>query len=237
MSREIMIAGNSGSGKSTSLRNLDPATTFVVNCGKKDLPFPKARVDYRAFDKATGKGNMFNTNVFEHVNSIIPLIGTKLLHVKTLIIDDVQFSMAASVMKNINIKGFDKWNELAHNIWLMSEAAKAQRDDLTVVFNSHLETVYDQDGVKNTKAKTVGKLIDNVVNLDGLFTTILYSETLRNEQGKIEYVFRTHTNGSDTCKSPMGMFEEDYIPNDLAIVIDRMNEYYGQTVEETLLVK
>lgn len=222
-----MIAGNSGSGKSTSLRNLDPATTFLVNCGKKDLPFPKARLNYRPFDKATGKGNMISTNVFEHVNAIIPLIGNKLPNVKTLIIDDVQFAMAASVMKNIAIKGFDKWNELAHGIWLMVEAAKAQRDDLTVIFLAHLESNYDQDGIKNTKTKTVGKLIDNVINLDGLFTTILYSEANRNETGGVDYLFRTRTNGSDTCKSPMGMFEDDYIPNDLAEVLSIMNEYYG----------
>lgn len=235
MSKDLMIAGNSGSGKTTSFRNLDPATTFIVNCGKKDLPFPKARLNYKPFDKASGTGNMINTNVFEHVHQIMPLVSNKLPYIKTLIIDDVQFAMAASVMKNIAIKGFDKWNELAHGIWLMAEAAKAQRDDLTVVFIEHLDVNYDQDGVKNTKAKTVGKLIDNVINLDGLFTTILYSEIGRNETGGLDYLFRTRSNGGDTCKSPMGMFEDTHIPNDLNYVLDRMNEYYG--VDSEIAIK
>ena len=226
-----MIAGNSGSGKSTSLRNLDPTTTFVVNCGKKELTFPRARVNYRPYDKSTGKGNMINTNVFETVVAIIPLVSAKLPHIKTLVIDDFQYAMAASVMKNISIKGFDKWNELANGVWQVVDAAKNQREDLTVVFVEHLDTAYDDSGVRNTKAKTVGKLVDNLINLDGLFGMILYSEVIRNEEGKITYVFRTHTSGSDTCKTPMEMFEEDYIPNDLALVISRMNEYYGEEVE------
>lgn len=226
-----MIAGNSGSGKSTSLRNLDPATTFVVNCGKKELTFPKARANYKAYDKATGKGNIINTNSFEAVIAIIPLVSSKLPHIRTLVIDDFQYAMAASVMKNIGIKGFEKWNELANGVWQVVDAAKNQRDNLTVVFVEHLDVTYDDSGARNTKAKTVGKLVDNLINLDGLFGMILYSEVIKNEEGKITYVFRTHTTGSDTCKTPMDMFEEDYIPNDLALVIDRMNEYYGEELE------
>lgn len=232
MSRELMIAGNSGSGKSSSIRTLDPSSTFIINCGRKELSFPKARLNYRPYDKASGKGNLLNTNVFDQVNAIIPFIGAKMPHIKTLVIDDMQFTMSASVMKNASEKGYEKWTELAKGVWNMSEAGKNQRDDLTVVTIEHLETNYDDMGAKWTKVKTAGKLVDNVINLDGLFATILYSEAVRNATGKIEYKFRTHTNGSDTCKSPMGMFEEDHIPNDLQLVLDRMDEYYG--VNETV---
>lgn len=234
MSKQLMIAGNTGSGKSTSLRNLDPKSTFVINCGKKDFSFPKARVNYTQFDKATLTGNVYNTDNFNQIINIISFIGTKMSHIKTLVIDDFQFSMAASVMNNINIKGFEKWNELAAGIWNTLGAGNSQREDLTVVFIEHLESDYDDSGVKQTKAKTVGKLIDKTVNLDGLFTTILYSEAIKNAEGRIDYVFRTHTNGTDTCKTPMGMFEDDYIPNDLAVVIDKMKEYYG---DDILVVK
>lgn len=225
MAREMMIAGNSGTGKSTSLRNLDPAETFIVNCGKKPLPFRGADKHYKEFTKDFPEGNIYNTNEFEKVIPIIKYVGEKRPEVKYLIVDDWQYSFAAYVIKRIGDKGFDKFNSLAKGIWDMVEIAKNQRDDLNIVFISHLDSNYNTDGVKETKAKTLGKMIDNTVNLDGLFTTILYSEAVKTDEG-MSYVFRTKTNGSDTCKTPMDMFSEEYIPNDLGVAIAAMREYY-----------
>lgn len=225
MAVEIMIAGNSGSGKSTSLRNLDPEKTFIINCGKKPLPFRGGAKNYTVFSKENLNGNLLNSNKFEDLIMIIKYVGEKRPEISTLIIDDWQFAMAQFVISRFADKGFDKFNNLARGIWDTVEFAKSQRDDLTVVFMSHLDTSYNSDGVKETKTKTLGKAIDNMVNLDGLFTTILYSEAHRGEKS-MEYMFRTVTNGSDTCKSPMGMFEEEYVDNDLVEVIKTIREYY-----------
>lgn len=221
-----MIAGNSKSGKTSSLRNLDPGETFIVNCGKKPLPFKGSDKYYKQFSKENPEGNILNTNKFEDIIQIIKYVGEKRPEIKNLIIDDFQFSMSHSVLSKILETGFTKFNILAKGIWDTVEAAKVQRDDLNVVFIEHLDSNYNSDGVKETKAKTLGKAIDNMVNLDGLFTLILYSEAVKTDEG-VKYIFRTRTNGSDTCGSPMGMFEEDYIDNDLQIAINVMRNYYG----------
>lgn len=225
MSQELMICGPSGSGKSTSLRNLDPAKTFIVNCGKKPLPFPGSRKNYSQLSKDNPQGNMLNSNKFEDIASSIKYVAEKRPEIQFLIIDDFQFSLAAHVLSRIADKGFDKFNALAKGVWDVVELSKNQRDDLNVVFISHTDTNYNSEGIKETKAKTLGKMLDNTVNLDGLFTVILYSEANKSDDG-IQYKFRTSTSGTDTCKSPMGMFEEEYIDNDLDLVFSQINKYY-----------
>lgn len=226
MSQEIMICGPSGSGKSTSIRNLDPTKTFIVNCGKKPLPFPGSRKNYSQLTKDNPQGNMINSNKFEDIASSIRYVAEKRPEINYLIIDDFQFSMAAHILSKINEKGFTKFESLAKGIWDTIELSKNQREDLNVVFVSHTDTNYNSDGIKETKSKTLGKMIDNTVNLDGLFTVILYSEATKGDEG-VQYKFRTKTSGTDTCKSPMGMFDEEYIDNDLALVFDKINSYYN----------
>lgn len=221
----MMIAGNSGSGKSSSIRNLNPEETFIVNCGKKPLPIRGFTKYYTVFSKENPNGNLVNTDNFDEIPKIIEYVGTKRPEIKNLIIDDFQFSMAATIFRKISEKGYDKFNVLAKGIWDTVQFAKNQRDDLNVVFIEHLETNYNDSGVKETKAKTLGKAIDNMVTLDGLFTVILYAEIVKTDSG-YNYLFKTRSSGSDTCKTPMEMFEEDYIENDLALVIQKVREYY-----------
>lgn len=226
MARVMMVAGNSGSGKTTSTRNLPPAETFILNCGKKPLAYRGSEKNYTALSKENPTGNILNSNRFEDIIRTIEYVGGKRPEVKYLVIDDFQFSMAASVIGRIMEKGFDKYNSLAKGIWDTIEAANSQREDLNIIFMLHLETNYNSDGVKETKAKTLGRAIDNMVNLDGLFTVILYAEAFKTDEG-VRYAFRTRTNGTDTCKTPMEMFEEEYVDNDLVPVIDQIRRYYS----------
>lgn len=157
MSQEIMICGPSGSGKSTSIRNLDPTKTFIVNCGKKPLPFPGSRKNYSQLTKDNPQGNMLNSNKFEDIASSIKYVAEKRPEIQFLIIDDFQFSLAAHVLNRIADKGYDKFNALAKGVWDVVELSKNQREDLNVVFVSHTDTNYNSEGIKETKAKTLGK--------------------------------------------------------------------------------
>lgn len=152
-----MICGPSGSGKSTSIRNLDPSKTFIVNCGKKPLPFPGSRKNYSQLTKDNPQGNMLNSNKFEDIASSIKYVAEKRPEIQFLIIDDFQFSLAAHVLNRIADKGYDKFNALAKGVWDVVELSKNQREDLNVVFVSHTDTNYNSEGIKETKAKTLGK--------------------------------------------------------------------------------
>jgi len=141
-----------------------------------------------------------------------------------------QYAIAQSIMTRVDENGYGKWNDLSKHIYNAGSHDSNLRDDLTIIYLSHTETDYDDMGNKFTKIKTAGKLIDKQVTFDGLFTTVLYSEVIKGENG-LRYVFRTRTNGQDTCKSPMGMFEDTYIDNDLQFVLNRMDEYYRDEAE------
>src|SRR5690606_4776984 len=117
MAREMMIAGNSGSGKSSSIRNLNPEETFIINCGKKPLPIKAFAKNYTPFNKDNPTGNLVNTDNFDEIPKIINYVGTQRPEIKNLIIDDFQFSMAATIFRKISEKGFDKFNVLAKGIW------------------------------------------------------------------------------------------------------------------------
>lgn len=225
MARVMMVAGNSGMGKTTSVRNLDPKQTFILNCGKKSLPFRGSEKLYTPLAKDNPEGNILNSNKFDDILRTIKYVGEKREEIEYLVIDDMQFAMAESVISKFSEKGFEKFNALAKAIWDTVEYANNQRDNLNIIFILHLENNYNSDGVKETKAKTLGKAIDNMVNLDGLFTTILYAEAFKVD-GDMKYIFRTKTNGTDTCKTPMGMFEDEFIENDLALAMSTIREYY-----------
>jgi hypothetical protein len=131
--------------------------------------------------------------------------------------------MGLEVLAKAKNKGFDKWTDLAVNHMRIINAARSiKRQDLNIIFTYHAEKAPNG----TIKIKTAGSMIDNNVLLDGLFTTILYTY-VNTEGSEVKYHFRTHGNGTDTCKSPVGMFEEDSIPNDMGYVLDKMNEFYN----------
>lgn len=122
--------------------------------------------------------------------------------------------------------GFQKFTDMGKNLYDIANLHTKLRDELTVVYVNHPEDTVDAFGDKKTKAKTVGKLVDNVVTLEGLFTVVLYTKVKKGKEG-MDYLFSTQNDGSNTCKSPRGMFDSIEIPNDLAYVVDKMNEYYN----------
>lgn len=196
----VMIMGESGSGKSTSLRNFDPEKVGVFNVAGKPLPFRK---QFRVINNAT-------------YQSIYKVLASPKL--KTYIIDDAQYLMAFEELDRAKETGYTKFTEMALNFsGLVRYIINQLPPDVIVYFLQHVETT-DQGKIK---AKTVGKMIDSKLTLEGLFSIVLMCEA--SDSG---YHFITQSNGYTTVKSPMEMFDKE-IDNDLAMVDQTIREYWN----------
>ena len=153
----------------------------------------------------------------QHVNDKMP-------HINTLVIDDWQYMSSFEYFDRANEKGYDKFTQIAANLAQVAKMPKDMRDDLTIFFLTHSEESTDINGHRKVKAKTVGKMIDNALTLEGLFSIVLFGRVKKTEDG-LEYGFDTQNNGENTCKSPMGMFDSPFINNDLQLVKDCIIKY------------
>lgn len=199
MAKKVLIIGESGTGKSASMRNFDKSEILVINVARKDLPFRGnfeqiATDDYRTIKKA-----MQNTDK------------------KVIVIDDCQYLMANEFMRRATEKGFEKFTEIAQNYWELQQTINALPDDVIVYEMSHLER--DQNG--NEKVKTIGKLLDEKITVEGMFSIVLKTVVT---DGR--YFFQTQNSGHDTCKSPIGLFKDMMIENDLKAVDTAIRDYY-----------
>lgn len=222
----VLIVGESGSGKSTSMENLPPESTFVINVSSKDLPFRGWKRKYTDFTKETPGGNLLNTDNADTIVSTLKYINGKRPEIKYVIIDDSQYVAANEYMRRVNDKGFDKFVQIALNIFKIPTALKAAefRGDLTVFFMSHADKEVDSEGVEMHRAKTLGKMINNTICYDGLFTIVLFTYKKELKDGT-EYGFITNGDPASTAKSPRGMFTTKTIPNDLLMVAQAIKEY------------
>ena len=231
----IAIAGDTGSGKSTSIKNLNPQETFIVSILGKPLPFPGYKKKYIPLfksEKGTWEGNYFKSNNIDKILQIFIVVDKLRPEIKQIVIDDSNYLMSCETMDRVSEKGYEKFTQIASHYYNLIMGAAQLRDDLKIIFLSHTENVGDVLNPK-FKLKTSGKMLDNTVNVDGLFTYVLYTELHENDEGKMERVFRTNTiDGTDSCKTPLGCFKDLYIPNDLTIVIDRINKYNDGEIEE-----
>lgn len=209
MSTPILVLGESGSGKSASLRNFDPRNTLLIQAIAKPLPFKNA--DWQIFDKETKMGNIFVTD--KATDILMLMTGTKR---KVIVIDDFQYILANELMRRYTERGYDKFSEIGYNGWHLISTAAALASDVRVYVLGHSHM--DENG--KIKIKTPGKLLDTH-SVEGMFSIVL-----RNVVRDGEYLFSTRNNGSDTVKTPMGMFEEEVIPNDLDAVDRKVCEYY-----------
>jgi hypothetical protein len=211
MSTATMVIGQSGTGKSTAMRNFNPAQTLLIQVVKKPLPFRAAGWSYISKDNPTG--NMFVT---DDANRIVEIMNkTKR---KTIVIDDFQYLLANEYMRRSAEAGFQKFTEIGKHAWDVLTAANNLPDDVRVYILTHSE----QLDSGHTKAKTIGKLLDEKITVEGLFTIVLKTDVVDGE-----YTFTTRNNGRDTVKSPMGLFTDERIPNDLNMVDEALQEYYG----------
>lgn len=215
MAKVIGIMGESGSGKTTSMRNLDPETTFYIDCDKKGLSWKGWRNQYQ-FEKH----NYMATDQIDTVDNLLNKINTQdnMKHIKVVIIDTLNGLMVADEVRRMKEKNYDKWVDLAQCVWTLLDKLYTLREDLTVIIICHSQTQKEDDGYTFTRIKTSGKKLDKL-NVESKLTTVLYATV---KDG--EYVFQTKANNS-TAKTPMGAFEEDEIPNDITQVLKALEEY------------
>lgn len=213
MAKIIAVMGESGSGKTTSMRNLDPASTYYIDSDKKGLSWKGWKKQYNAENK-----NYLKTDDQNLVLNVLHGINDKRPNIKTIIIDTINGIMVADEMRRSKEKSFDKWLDLAVAIYGIIDYALTMRDDLTVIFIAHTQTERDDSGYQFTRIKTSGKKLDKIT-LESKFPVVLLAKTV---DGK--HIFETQANFS-TAKTPMGAFEEAQIDNDIIEVLKALEDY------------
>ena len=216
MSYACLILGESGTGKTCSLRNLDPKNTLLIQPVRKPLTFRST-----GWKEIKQKGDGNNILVCSNPQAIINCMHASPFDV--IVVDDWQYILASMYMAARNVKGFDKFTEIGGAGFDIAKAASELGENKRVYVLAH--TTSDEFG--NTRIKTLGKLLDDKIVVEGMFTTVLRTHV---ENGR--YLFSTQNSGSDTVKSPMGMFSEQYIENDLAAIDRVICDYYGITNEK-----
>ena len=218
MSRVIGVMGESGSGKTTAMRNLSPKETFYIDCDKKGLNWKGWRKQYSVENK-----NYFATDSFSTCKTLMEKVdkGENFRHIKYLVIDTINGMMVAEEMRILAMQGGDKrsaWTDLASNGWDIINKALTLREDLTVIILCHSETISDDNGIVKTRIKTNGRKLEKLV-LESKMTTVVWAVR---QDGK--YKFILSADGS-TCKVPMNSFTVDEIDNDIMIVIKALEDY------------
>ena len=218
MSAVIGCMGESGSGKTTAMRNLPPKETFYIDCDKKGLNWKGWRKQYSVENK-----NYFATDSFSSCKSLMDKVdkSENFKHIKYLVIDTINGMMVAEEMRILAMQGGDKrsaWTDLASNGWDIINKALTLRDDLTVIILCHSETISDDNGIVKTRIKTNGRKLEKLV-LESKMTTVVWAVR---QDGK--YKFILSADGS-TCKVPLGAFQTDECDNDIMIVIKALEDY------------
>ena len=218
MAKVIGCMGESGSGKTTAMRNLPPRETFYIDCDKKGLNWKGWKKQYSVENK-----NYFATDSFSSCKSLMDKVdkSENFKHIKYLVIDTINGMMVAEEMRILAMQGGDKrsaWTDLASNGWDIINKALALRDNLTVIILCHSETISDDNGIVKTRIKTNGRKLEKLV-LESKMTTVVWAVR---QDGK--YKFILSADGS-TCKVPLGAFQADECENDIMIVIKALEEY------------
>ena len=228
MATKIMVVGKSGTGKTESLRTLDPKITAIICPDKKNLPFRGWRKNYKSagedgkFDRDTC--NFFKTSDWVNIRGFMKYVDTSRPEIKTLVIDTITYAMIGEFISKAKATGFSKFTEMGANFFETLDMIDGMRDDLTVIIMAHTEDK-SFNGVDSTKFGVPGgKLVSDVIKPEGMFNITL--ETSIDKEGdEVKYSFMTSSNTVNMARSPLGMFETTKIPNDMDIVLKAIKTY------------
>lgn len=222
----IAIVGESGTGKSTSLRNLNPEETFIISTTGKPLPFRAWKKKYIPI-KIEGKnvsGNYYVSSKWDQILKILQIIDKMMPNIKQVIIDDFQYVLSYEFVDRATEVGYTKFSELAQHAMEILRYSEKMREDCKMIFLTHSENVGDNVNPKFV-IKTVGKLLSEKVTLEGLFTYIFFTKVSEGDSGRMEYKLITNSNGTCVAKTSLGMFDELEIDNDLSEIIKVIDAY------------
>ena len=220
MAKVIGVMGESGSGKTTAMRNLPPEATFYLDCDKKGLNWKGWKKQYNSEGNPP---NYWVSDSFTIVSNTLKKINTQenFRHIKYVVIDTLNGLMVAEEMRILAMQSGDKrsaWSDLAQNGWSIVNQCLEMRADLTIIILCHSETISDDNGIIRTRIKTNGRKLEKLV-LESKMTTVVWAVR---QDGK--YKFILSADGS-TCKVPMNSFDTDEIDNDIMLVIKALEEY------------
>jgi hypothetical protein len=220
-SKLVGIVGATGTGKSTSIKHLDPKETYIINTAKKELPFKGAEKMYNVENK-----NYKEVDDITEITRLLKTLSEKAPHIKNIVIEDSNYMMAFRMADKANEVGFQKFTILAKDMVDLFREARRLRDDLKIFYFTHPETVEDSGEIVGYKMKTSGKMLDNQIVLEGLFTICLYTHVDEAKDGTASYSFVTNRYKKYPAKSPDGMFNDIKISNNLQLVVNTIDEYY-----------
>lgn len=214
----IGLMGESGSGKTTAMRNLPPAETMYIDADKKGLNWKGWKKQYNIDNK-----NYVVSDSFGLVSGLLRRVNEQdqFKHIKYVVIDTLNGMMVAEEMRILAMQSGDKrsaWSDLASNGWAIINQCLEMREDLTVIILCHSETISDENGIIRTRIKTNGRKLEKLV-LESKMTTVIWAVR---QDGK--YKFILSADGS-TCKIPLGSFDTDECDNDIMIIIKALEDY------------
>ena len=221
-SKLIGIVGFTGTGKSTSIKHLNPKETYIINTAKKELPFKGAEKLYNVENK-----NYKEIDEITEITRLLRTISEKAPHIKNVVIEDSNYMMSFRMAEKATEVGFTKFTILAKDMVELFREARKLRDDLKIFYFTHPEIIEDGGEITGYRIKTSGKMLDNQINLEGLFTICLYTHVEEAKDGTATYNFVTNRFKKYPAKSPDGMFDELKIPNNLDYVCKKLDEYYN----------
>ena len=225
MANIVIVLGATGTGKSTSIKGLDPKETVVFNTLKKRLPFKGSGSLYNENNK-----NLFELTTYTDVVNFLQGISTNAPQVKNVVLDDSIYVMRKEFFNRAKENGFNKFTDLAIHYQSIIKTCEDMREDMNVFLILHSEPIMSDNAIVGYKVSTVGKLLDQQYNPIEVVPMVLFS-AIQFKDGKAQYGFYTHATmekgAQIPAKSPDGMFEEDFIPNDLGAVVKAMEDYYA----------
>lgn len=226
MANAVILLGKSGTGKSSSIKGLDPKETVILNVLGKKLPFKGSSSLYNKENK-----NLFRIDDYTQAINMLQGIDENASYVHNIIIDDAIYIMRKEYFKRARETGYGKYTELAMHFQQIISTIESMREDINVFLILHSEDVQSDKTTVGYKVSTIGQLIDNQYNPVEVVPMVLYSSIKYDDKGAATYGFYTHRFMDGMveipAKSPADMFMEDFIPNDLGVVVKAMKEYYG----------
>jgi len=226
MADKILVLGRSGTGKTFSLRNIDPKTSFYINVDRKSMPFKGWRKKFHIVKNEAGEPDFMQSNytMTSDPNTIwklIKAISSKRPEIKFIIVDTLTLMMTDMFMSQISIKGYDKYSNQANTTYQIVKMIDGLREDLTVVFMAHIET----ENYETSFFVPGGKLLKEKIKMESNFTTVIQTYVEYSENGSNKYYFLTENSGDNTVKSPKDMFPGKIVENDLAKVIEHVKAF------------
>lgn len=232
MARIIIVEGKSGTGKTTSLRNLPHMETFVLSPNGKGLSFPGWKAKYTKFEN--GQGNLMRVEGLEQLKQVVEMISSGAPHIKYLVIDDYSHYFNKRIFsdefmaQNSGGAVFERWAVFGADVYKSFwKTADQLREDLTIIVNHHTDVAADG----SVGFRTVGKMLGEKIDCPSIVEYILHTRVLDGENGSRSYKFMTNTDGVYEAKTPMGMFSEQFIDNDINAVIQRIDAYENGTLD------